>query len=886
MGTQEAQLRQPGVRRRRLRRTVIAAVAILAAVVFVPPLVSIGRYKGRITELISASLGRPVRLSSVELRLFPWPGFVLTDLSVAEDPAYGAEPVLHANSVTASIRLFPLWRDRLEIGSISVDEASLNLVRSAPGRWNLDPLFRSAAKAGGAAARERHGVLLPSLEATNSRINFKEGAEKLPFSIVDMDLSLWQESPGVWRIRLRGQPARTDVSLDLADTGIVQLEATVGRAPRLLDMPVRLDLDWRQAQLGQLSRLLTGSDAGWRGDLTGDLHLEGTAGTARVTTRLRATGVRRAEFAPAEPLDFDANCAFVYHYSSRALEKLVCNSPLGDGHVQLTGDLPGAGGAPHFSLLLDRIPVAAGLGLLRTLRRGFAPDLQVGGVVSGKMAYAKRPASQTGRPKPSGNRTRRESPAEEGPLTGSLAIEGLEVSGGDLNQPIRAPKMVLEPRWLAEEHAEALTGTAVVPAGATAPLVVNLRLAGDGYHATLRGEASMARARELAHAAGLPDAPVFDALTGEPASLDLSADGPWMAAQESAITPLPAAAGEDAAAPAAPAGGSGEGGPSSGDSLTGTVTLHGATWKADYLANRIEISQATLHLGGDDLVWDPVVFTYGLVKGTAALTAPGGCLPQVNTTACFPHFHVQFTSLDAAALQAAFLGAREHDTLLSDLIARLHLSSAPAWPQMEGTVSAGTLVLGPVTLRAPSVSVRILPDGAEFTNLEGGLLGGRLSGSGTLRRSGTDPNTPVYTFDCRFDKLRAQAVGQLLGLHWSGGVLSAGGKATMSGFTAKDFAQSAHGELHFEWVRGTIAAPAAVTPDGTQSEGEGLPSTAAAPLHFNRWTANAQISDGAVTLKNSRVFVGSRAQPLEASLTLADPPKLRLTLPGRKGKQP
>ena len=217
-------------------------MAILAAVI-VPPLVSMSRYKSRITHLMSVSLGRSVRLSSVEFRLFPTPGFVLTDLTVEEDPAYGAEPVLHANTVTASIRLLSLWRGRLEISSISVDEASLNVVRTAEGRWNLDPLFRTAAAKAQPAEALRAACRrstepgpacapLPYLEATNSRINFKRGAEKLPFSLVGTDLSFWQEQPGDWRIRLRGQPARTDLSLDLADTGVLRLEASVAAAQR------------------------------------------------------------------------------------------------------------------------------------------------------------------------------------------------------------------------------------------------------------------------------------------------------------------------------------------------------------------------------------------------------------------------------------------------------------------------------------------------------------------------------------------------------------------------------------------------------------------------------------------------------------------------------
>ncbi len=163
---------RPQRERKRLWLALSAVVAILLFLI-VPPLVSIGRYKSRITQLVSVSLGRPVRLSSVELRLLPWPGFVLTDLTVEEDPAYGAEPVLHANTVTTGIRLLSLWRGRLEISRISVDEASLNLVRNREGRWNLDPLFRAAtARSGGAG---RAGVPpMPYLEATNSRSQYQE----------------------------------------------------------------------------------------------------------------------------------------------------------------------------------------------------------------------------------------------------------------------------------------------------------------------------------------------------------------------------------------------------------------------------------------------------------------------------------------------------------------------------------------------------------------------------------------------------------------------------------------------------------------------------------------------------------------------------------------
>jgi uncharacterized protein YhdP len=372
--TQEIEGRQ---RKRKRLWLAVGAVAVLLAILIVPPLVSVARYKSRITQLISTSLGRPVRMSSVELRVLPRPGFVLSDLSVAEDPAFGAEPLLHATSVTAYIRLLSLWRGRLEIGTISVDDASLNLVRTSAGRWNIDPLLRTAAvrpqNAGAVKA-----VPLPYLEATNSRINIKNGAEKLPFSLIDADLSFWQETPGDWRVRLRGQPARTDLSLE-TDTGIVRLEASMRQAPELRQMPLHLDLEWRQAQLGQLTRLVLGSDAGWRGDLTGELHLDGTAEAAQVKTRLRATGVHRAEFTPAAPLDFDANCSLVSHFSTRAIDNLTCDSPLGSGRIRLTGERPGNGAPSRFSVEVDQIPATAALDALRTVRRGLGSDLKAAG---------------------------------------------------------------------------------------------------------------------------------------------------------------------------------------------------------------------------------------------------------------------------------------------------------------------------------------------------------------------------------------------------------------------------------------------------------------------------------------------------------------------------
>jgi len=857
-------------------RIALAVVSILVLVLVVPPLISVNRYKGQITGLIARSLGRPVRLSSVQVQLLPWPGFELSDLSVAEDPAYGAEPVLHANKVTASLRLLALWRGRLEIGKISVDEASLNLVRAAPGRWNLDPIFRTAAAQTGSPSGARRAQPLPYLEATDSRINFKNGVEKLPFSLVNADLSLWQESDGEWRVRLRGQPARTDVSLFQEETGIVRMEASVGRAPELHLMPLHVDLDWRQARLGQLARLITGADPGWRGDLTGELHLDGTADAAQIAVRLRAADVHRAEFTPQSPLDFDANCSFVIHYAQRSLQNLTCDSPLGDGRVHVTGEKPGEGAPSQFTVELDRIPVASALDALRTLRNGLAPDLDARGAVSGKIVY-NGAVLVTAEPQQPGKSPGHHAPkadAEQiGPLTGSLTMENFALRGGGLSRPVQIAKMTFEPVAASQGSPQAMAGSATFPAGGSAPLAVNVRLSFSGYQVGIKGQASFARARELARAAGIPVTSALSALAGDPITMDLTAGGAWLPPEQIPLAnvvevastgPAHAPATDESSAALAPIPGA--------DTLTGTVTVQNANWKADYLAGHLVIDKATLYVEDSDLRWDSAEFTYGPVKGTAGLTLPADCPsapPQPQP--CPGQFTLHFADLDAAALENALLGAREKGTLLSTLIERFRPSSAPPWPRLEGKVSADSLELGPVILENVAAEIKINPDSAEITSFDADLFGGSVHLAGSLQKPATDQDKPDYTFAGDFEKLNATSLGALLGLRWSGGPLNGSGKVELSGYTGEDFSASAKGSLHFECRRGAIG-----NQPSESSQDELVP---AALGRFDRWTADAAIADGAIQLGQNQLVVGARKQSIAAKINFGDPPVVSFPAP-------
>jgi hypothetical protein len=308
------------------------------------------------------------------------------------------------------------------------------------------------------------------------------------------------------------------------------------------------------------------------------------------------------------------------------------------------------------------------------------------------------------------------------------------------------------------------------------------------------------------------------------------------------------------------------------DSLTGTVTLRNANWKAEFLASHVQISEATLHLDGANQRWDPVAFSYGPVKGTVSLSVPlAGSAPCPAALAepqpCPVQFQLQFDDLDAGTLESALLGAQEKTTMLSDLINRLHPSASPPWPALEGTVRADSLALGPVTLQDVSASVRVLPTGVEITNVDAGLFGGSVHVAGSLVKPATDQDKPDYTFEGDFEKLDVTALGALLGLRWAGDPLNGSGKIELAGYTGKDLAASAHGALHFESRRGAI---------GNQpSESSKAASVPAALGRFDRWTGDAAIANGGLTLDQGVVSVGRRKQSVAATVTFGDPPVVK-----------
>ncbi|MDQ2833826.1 MAG: AsmA family protein [Acidobacteriota bacterium] len=532
---------------RTLRRLLYLACAflLLLLLVLLPPLISVNRYQHRIAASISASLGRPVHLDKVTLNLLPLPGFTLENFVVDEDPAFGSEPVIRANSVRATLRISSLWRHRVEFSTISFTEPSVNLVHTSNGKWNLDTILLHAAHIEAAPTAQRSAgpaPRFPYIEASGARLNLKLDNEKTPISLTDADFALWLPEPQQWHLRLSAHPARTDT--DASDTGLLEVEGTLGRAASLEQVPVNLRGLWHNAPLGGASLILLGRDAGLRGNLTLSANVQGTVGYSTMQTRLQLAGARRAEFVPSQPLDIDIQCLGTATSAFYSFRNIHCSwPPAGSSEaplLSLSAALPDIRHAASVSLSFGTpgLPVATLLDWLRVASSRVPPDLTAAGTLTGNLFYGVRNSAsgEASSPQWSGNilidgaRLVNPSAGTASLITGNIDLHSIQplAPGAERNQRSTAPDGTYADRAF-------FLSPISLALGGKDPAILEGRFDTHGYALHLTGMASISRLKAFAEAIPPLSDNLADALPTNradgPFRVDLTATRTWRSPQ-------------------------------------------------------------------------------------------------------------------------------------------------------------------------------------------------------------------------------------------------------------------------------------------------------------------------------------------------------------------
>jgi hypothetical protein len=375
----------PRLRRSLFKRAAaVLAVLLLILFLFRP---GVDELRNRIAGSIGSALGRQVALDNVRLRVLPQPGFDLEGLVIYDDPDFSAEPMIRAQEVSAVIRLRSLLRGRLEIATLSATEPSINLVRNSAGRWNLATLLERNAQIPAARtekpASERRPAF-PYLEASNARVNFKIEQTKKSYALMNADVALWQDSDNSWSARIKAEPVRTD--FNLTDTGLLQINATWQRAESLRSTPMQIAVEWQKGQLGQITKLLSGKDRGWRGGLSFTATMTGTPEALQIVSRTAIEDFHRYDIVDADNVHLAADCLGQFNAITSTISDSQCDSPIGAGTFHLGGNVALVARVPTYDLTLQvrNIPLTSVVRLLRQSKKQIPGDLVASGSLNGE----------------------------------------------------------------------------------------------------------------------------------------------------------------------------------------------------------------------------------------------------------------------------------------------------------------------------------------------------------------------------------------------------------------------------------------------------------------------------------------------------------------------
>jgi len=246
---------------------------------------------------LEASFGRPVEVGRFDFSLLDGARFKAYPVSVSEDPSFGQEYFLRADSVTAGLRWSSLISGRFEFGAVSLSRPSLNLVRDATGRWNIErwlppvapptlqPVDLNSSRTPYRIAPAR----LYRIDVDGGRINFKQGDDKSPIALLDVAGSVEQDAPGRWQINLESRLLRAGV--ELQDIGSLRLRGNIGGTSARLQ-PAELNLTWTDVSLADAMRLLRQTDYGVRGQLAVDFSARVAAAPANASPAPEPAGAQ------------------------------------------------------------------------------------------------------------------------------------------------------------------------------------------------------------------------------------------------------------------------------------------------------------------------------------------------------------------------------------------------------------------------------------------------------------------------------------------------------------------------------------------------------------------------------------------------------------------
>ncbi len=666
----------------------VALVSILLVVMgavgaLVAPEIDASRFRQPLADALAQTLGRQVEFSSVRYQIYPAPGLTARDLVIPDDPAFGHEPLAYVGEMQVSLGMLAMITGRMDVSSVRLVDASVNLARKEDSGWNFAALLQRV------FTGVKDGSNAPQVQIRESRINFRTGTLKsgLFLNAVDVDLEPPSTPGGALVWKYEASPARTDRFEQGFGrfTGRGRWTPAAGGNSRL-----SVDLALERSAIAELLTLVTGSDLGVKGRFTSRATLDGPIHELKIRGSVEMEDVDRPGLFGLGSREFSMPYEGRLDLTGQSLD-LASTKPEGKKaglpfNVTLSGRKMMVDPEWEAGLTLDGMPAPLVLELARRLGARMPPGLAVEGAIAGELKYA-----------------------QSRPMEGSVTLSNAKVSVADSERVSLAEAQVT------------LSGPLVV----LAPAAVTLQ---SGTEATVKGKWD-----------AQSEAMEFDLTSGK---FELNN---VIAAAERLGIEAPSPLGKSCRDGEVRGGlrfervvaqDEGEG-KKVAESWSGEMELEGSSCVLEGLAKPVKVrrGQFALRKGG-----------WGLKQAVLEVEgkAWSGSLSRVAGRRPF-HFELAVKELDGADLDQILEPALSRRQGFLDRTLRRR-PVAPAWLRgrhAEGTLRIGKLTLGDEEFSDLKAQVYWDGDAVEMPDVAAQWSDGRFSGRASVRLGGPRPKYRV-----------------------------------------------------------------------------------------------------------------------------------------------
>lgn len=198
----------------------ILIAAVVALAIALPLFFDPNDYKDEIAAAVKEKTGRELTMAGeIELSVFPWLGARIGQTQLSDAEGFSDKPFAEMETVDVRVKLLPLFKKQIEIGTVALDGLRLRLARKANGDSNWDDLVEAFSKEDEMVPskpeeKTDEGFAPPefeigAIEITDAAITWQDAENDSNYELTNFKFSTGRLTAG--------EPFRLETSFDAAD---------------------------------------------------------------------------------------------------------------------------------------------------------------------------------------------------------------------------------------------------------------------------------------------------------------------------------------------------------------------------------------------------------------------------------------------------------------------------------------------------------------------------------------------------------------------------------------------------------------------------------------------------------------------------------------------